>query len=137
MASGTESPPTQSSRASREPPADWPVFAITAATVLGVCALVFVAPQQAGVVIIRLYDLLTKNLGFLYQWYVIALLGFLGFIAFSRYGRIRLGGQDTRPDYSTLSWIGMIFCAGVGATLIYWAVVEWAFYIDAPPLGVE
>lgn len=137
MAYGTESPPTQPSRASREPPADWPVFAITAATVLGVCALVFVAPQQAGVVIIRLYDLLTKNLGFLYQWYVIALLGFLGFIAFSRYGRIRLGGQDTRPDYSTLSWIGMIFCAGVGATLIYWAVVEWAFYIDAPPLGVE
>ncbi|MBK7902944.1 MAG: BCCT family transporter [Proteobacteria bacterium] len=28
----------------------------------------------------------------------------------------------------------MIFCAGVGATLIYWAVIEWAYYIDSPPL---
>jgi len=67
VASKTDSPPPPPSGSSREPPADWPVFAITAATVLGVCALVFVAPQQAGVVIIRLYDLLTKNLGFLYQ----------------------------------------------------------------------
>ena len=65
MASGTDpTPSSAASKASREPPADWPVFAITAATVLGVCALVFAAPQQAGVVIIRLYDLLTKNCGY-------------------------------------------------------------------------
>ena len=54
---------------------------------------------------------------------------------FASWPPIRLGGRDCKSDYSTLSWIGMIFCAGVGATLIYWAVVEWAFYIDSPPLG--
>ncbi len=117
-----------------EPPVDWPVFGITALTVLAVCALIFVAPDRAGTFINGLYDQLTRNFGFLYQWYVIALLIFLGYIAFSRHGAIRLGGRDCKPDYSTLSWIGMIFCAGVGATLIYWAVIEWAYYIDAPPL---
>ncbi|NBU25366.1 MAG: BCCT family transporter, partial [Gammaproteobacteria bacterium] len=111
------------------------MFAITAVVVLGVCLLIFLSPDAAGAVITRLHAQLTHNLGFLYQWYVIALLGFLGFIAFSRHGKIRLGGRDAKPDFSTLSWIGMIFCAGVGATLIYWAVVEWAYYIDAPPLG--
>jgi betaine/carnitine transporter, BCCT family len=120
-----------------EPPADWPVFAITAATVLGVCLLIVAAPDQAGVFINRLYDLVTRYCGFLYQWYVIALLVFLGYLAFSRYGAIRLGGRDCKPDYSTLSWIGMVFCSGVGATLIYWATVEWAYYIDSPPLGAE
>jgi betaine/carnitine transporter, BCCT family len=118
-----------------EPPVDWPVFAITAASVLGVCALIFLAPARAGAFINRLYDQVTHYCGFLYQWYVIALLVFLAYLAFSRHGRLRLGGPDCKPDYSTLSWIGMVFCAGVGATLIYWAAVEWAYYIDSPPLG--
>jgi BCCT family betaine/carnitine transporter len=141
VASGTDRPPQGQGappvrpQGDREPSVDWPVFAITAATVLGVCLLVFLSPDRAGVVITDIHGKLTRNLGFLYQWYVIALLGFLAFIAFSRHGKIRLGGRDARPDFSTLSWIGMIFCAGVGATLIYWAVVEWAYYIDAPPLG--
>ena len=119
----------------REPPVDWPVFAITALTLLGVCSLVFAAPDRAGAYINGLYDALTRNFGFVYQWYVIALMVFLGYLAFSRHGRIRFGGPDCPRDYSTLSWIGMIFCAGVGASLIYWAVVEWAYYLDAPPLG--
>lgn len=135
MASGTDTPPPAEQVRHREPPVDWPVFTIIALTVLGVCLLVFLAPERAGAFINRLYDQLTRNLGFLYQWYVIALLGFLGYIAFSRHGRIRFGGRDSKPDFSTLSWIGMIFCSGVGATLIYWAMVEWAYYIDAPPLG--
>jgi BCCT family betaine/carnitine transporter len=139
VASGTDTPPQGQDgqgRASRgEPPVDWPVFAITAVVVLGVCLIIFLSPAAAGAVITDLHGKLTRNLGFLYQWYVIALLGFLGFIAFSRHGKIRLGGRDAKPDFSTVSWIGMIFCSGVGATIIYWAVVEWAFYIDAPPLG--
>jgi len=125
---------TESAR--REPQVDWPVFAITAATLLGICLFVFIAPERAGPFINELYDQLTKYCGFLYQWYVIGLLIFLGWIAASRYGAIRLGGREAKPDFSTLSWIGMIFCAGVGGTLVYWAVVEWAYYIDSPPFGV-
>ena len=36
-----------------------------------------------------------------------------------------------------LSWAGMLFCAGVGAGLLYWCGVEWAYYFDAPPFGAE
>ena len=129
--------PQATDRALGEPPVDWPVFSIAAATLLGVCLLIFVAPERAGVFINELYDNVTRYCGVFYQWYVIALLAFLAYIAFSRHGAIRLGGRDARPDYSTLSWIGMVFCAGVGATLIYWSAIEWAYYIDTPPLGAE
>jgi BCCT family betaine/carnitine transporter len=118
-----------------EPRTDWPMFLTTAATIALVCAPIALAPQAAGEVIDRVYTAMTRQFGVLYQWYAIALMVFLLWLAFSRHGRIRLGGHEARPDYSTLSWIGMIFCAGVGATLMYWAVIEWAYYIDAPPLG--
>ena len=119
----------------REPRIDAPVFLTTIGTIVLVCAPIALAPQTAGKVINSIYDLLTRHFGILYQWYAIALLIFLGWLAFSRHGRIRLGGDDARPDFSTTSWIGMIFCAGVGATLMYWSMIEWAYYIDSPPLG--
>ncbi len=67
--------------------------------------------------------------------FAIGNIGFLIWLACSRYGRIRLGGDGDKPDYSTFSWVGMLFCAGTGASLLVWSGVEWAFYIDAPPLG--
>lgn len=45
-------------------------------------------------------------------------------IALSPYGKIRLGGKDARPEYSTLSWCSMMFAAGMGIGLLYWGVAE-------------
>ena len=46
------------------------------------------------------------------------------FLAFSRYGEIRLGRDDERPEFSTPSWIAMLFSAGMGVGLLFWAVAE-------------
>jgi BCCT family betaine/carnitine transporter len=124
-------PPTKRT----EPRIDWPMFLTTAGTVALVCLPIVLAPVPAGAFINGLYDVLTRQFGVLYQWYAIGLLAFLLYLACSRHGTIRLGGKDCRPDYASLSWIAMMFCAGVGATLMYWAVIEWGYYIDAPPLG--
>ncbi len=45
-------------------------------------------------------------------------------LAFSRYGNIRLGDDDDRPEFSTPSWIAMLFAAGMGVGLLFWAVAE-------------
>ncbi len=45
-------------------------------------------------------------------------------LAFSRYGDIRLGADDDRPEFSTPSWIAMLFAAGMGVGLLFWAVAE-------------
>ncbi len=54
-------------------------------------------------------------------------------IAISRYGEIRLGRDDERPEFSTPSWISMLFAAGMGSSLINYSVAEPLFHYMAPP----
>ena len=55
-------------------------------------------------------------------------------IAFSKYGKIRLG--NTKPEYSTFKWIAMMMSCGLGSATCYWAFIEWAYYIDTPGLSI-
>ena len=64
----------------------------------------------------------------------VATLLFLLYLALSRYGDIRLG--DTAPDFSTFSWSAMLFCGGIGTSILYWGTVEWAHYYESPPFSV-
>ncbi len=117
------------------PETDWTMFGLTVAVLLIACIPVFGLGHRAAGVIAAIYDALTQRFGILYLWYGIGALVFLGWLAASRYGRVKLGEADSRPEFSTRSWLGMIFCAGVGAGLLYWAIIEWGYYIDKPPHG--
>jgi len=58
----------------------------------------------------------------------------------SPYGKIRLGGKDAKPDHSTISWLAMLFAAGMGIGLMFWSVAEPVAYLTGwykTPLGVE
>ncbi len=112
-------------------------FVASVLTIAALASPMWIAPEQAGNLVRQGYDGITHNFGFLYQWYGIAVLGFLLYLAVSRFGLVRLGPADSRPEFGTLSWIAMLFCAGIGAGLLYWAVIEWGYYIDAPPFGLE
>ena len=92
-------------------------------------------PERAGPVVENVYNWISSNLGILYQWFGIGTIIYLLWLSLGRYGHIRLGGHEEKPDFSTFSWAGMLFCAGTGASLLVWAGVEWAYYIDAPPYG--
>ena len=117
------------------PKIDRPLFFTASAAAILVCIPLGLIPEQAGQFISGLYDLIASNFGVLYQMFAIGTIGFLIWLASSRFGKIRLGGDGDKPDYSTFSWVGMLFCAGTGASLLVWSGVEWAYYIDAPPLG--
>lgn len=56
-------------------------------------------------------------------------------LAFSKYGHIRLG--EGRPQYSTVGWVFMFICAGLGSATMYWAFMEWGYYYLTPGLGIE
>jgi BCCT family betaine/carnitine transporter len=54
--------------------------------------------------------------------------------------KIRIGGQDAKPEFSRISWFSMLFAAGMGIGLMYWAVAEPVAYLTdwyGTPLGVE
>lgn len=79
-----------------------------------------------------------RNLGWFYILAVSALLVFLLGLAVSRYGNIRLGADDSRPDYSNLTWFTMLFAAGIGTILMFWGVAEPISHFSNPPFdGVQ
>ena len=70
--------------------------------------------------------------------FILASFGFLGFaifLAFSRYGRLRLG-DDEEPEFRTTSWVAMMFSAGMGIGLMFYGVAEPISHLTAPPHGL-
>jgi BCCT family betaine/carnitine transporter len=116
---------------------DWPSFAICALILVGASIPLFIYPDASEMALERLYGYIASELGVLYLLASVAAIGFLVWLGLSRYGSARLGEPDELPEFREVSWVGMLFCAGVGAGLLYWCATEWAFYYDAPPFGVE
>lgn len=54
-------------------------------------------------------------------------------LAFSKYGKIKLGKDDEEPEYSTLSWFAMLFSAGMGIGLVFWGVAEPVYHFAGAP----
>ena len=116
---------------------DFTLFGFTVALIVLAAISLALFPDSAARNIQNIYSAIAENLGIFYQWAAIAVVGFMVWIALSRYGTIRLGRDNDEPEFSLFSWVAMLFCAGIGAGLLYWASIEWAMYINAPPYGVE
>jgi glycine betaine transporter len=82
-----------------------------------------------------LFNFLVPNFGWVF---ILSSFGFLAFslyLAFSRYGKIRLGRQDEQPEFRTVSWIAMMFSAGMGIGLMFFGVAEPLSHMSSPPAG--
>ena len=68
------------------------------------------------------------------NWYYMSALVVMLFacfyLMFSRFGRIKLGDDDSKPEFSTFSWFAMLFSAGVGIGLLFFSIAEPLFYFD-------
>ncbi|MDE0398644.1 MAG: BCCT family transporter [Candidatus Poribacteria bacterium] len=83
---------------------------------------------------------LTTNLDWLFMISTNLVFLFCLVVAFSRLGKVRLGGADAQPEYSYLTWLAMIFAAGVGIGLLFFGVSEPVTYFQGgnySPLGTE
>lgn len=72
-------------------------------------------------------------------YYMLIASGFVVFgivVAISPFGKLRLGKEDDRPEHSFISWIGMLFAAGLGAGFVFFGVAEPVLYYMDPPSGV-
>lgn len=103
---------------------DKPVFAIAAVVYLCLFLFILIAPDTAASVIDGLVGVTLDSFGFVYLLvYAFILIAFLA-IGFSSYGKMRLGKQDDRPEFSFPSWMGMLFGAGLGVGLVFYGVSE-------------
>ena len=104
---------------------DWFIFVSSAVIIICVCLPLVIFPDKGGVVLKEAFDYVTHKLGITYILFSVAAIIFLLYLAFSRFGAIVLGKQDT-PDFSTFSWAAMLFCGGIGTSVLYWGTIEWA-----------
>ncbi len=121
---------------STSPRIDRLAFGVSSALIVLVCLPLALAPQTGGAFIVRAYEVLTERLGLLYQWATLLVTVFLAWLGMSRHGRQRLGAKDSRPEFHLFSWMAMLFCAGIGSGLLYWATIEWVTYLGKPPFGI-
>jgi BCCT family betaine/carnitine transporter len=105
--------------------------------IFGACIPLVLFPESGGSFLVGLYGQLTSHFGFLYLLAGLAVLILLTWLALGPYGKVRLASDDEPPEFSTLSWTAMLFCAGVGAGLMFWAPIEWGYYYGSPPFGAE
>src|SRR3546814_21032397 len=54
-----------------------------------------------------------------------------------RFGRLRIGGEDAEPDFSYVSWLSMLFAAGMGIGLVFWGAAEPVSHFLQPPEGLQ
>ncbi|MEV0078919.1 BCCT family transporter [Nocardia neocaledoniensis] len=74
------------------------------------------------------------NTGWLFVLVATAFVVFVIWLAISRYGRIPLGADDEKPEFRTVSWIAMMFSAGMGIGLMFWGVAEpLSHFVNPPP----
>ncbi|MGN7388389.1 BCCT family transporter [Sporosarcina sp. SAFN-015] len=115
-----------------------PVFTISAVAILVLVILGTVVPGPFGEVAGQLYGFTTAKFGWFYLLTVFIIVVFLAGLAISKFGAIRLGGDEERPDYPFFTWIGMLFSAGFGVGLVFWGVAEpMSHYFTSPLKGIE
>lgn len=104
---------------------------------LAVTLPLVIFPEQGAAWVALARSFIVENFGFLYLALGFGAGVFMMFIAFSDIGRISLGDPDEEPEFKTASWAAMLFCAGIGASILYWGTIEWAYYFQAPPFQIE
>ncbi|USD62837.1 BCCT family transporter [Vibrio sp. SCSIO 43140] len=109
-------------------------------SILFIVTLLVLSPADAKAAIDAVKAAALSKFDFVFMWGANILLIFAILIALSPLGKIRLGGDNATTDYSTLSWISMLFAAGMGIGLIFWGVAEpTAFFTNwfGTPLNAE
>ncbi|GAA0606678.1 BCCT family transporter [Paenochrobactrum glaciei] len=110
-----------------------PVF-FGAIIIIGIfLAVGVVVPDRAAVIFAQLQQMILTNFGWFYLLSVGIFLISVLLICLGRYGRLKLGPDDATPDFSFISWIAMLFAAGMGIGLMYYAVGEPMTHFMAPP----
>ncbi|MGD8111196.1 BCCT family transporter [Vibrio sp. TRT 17S01] len=94
-------------------------------------------PQQGADWIALAKTFMTDKLGFLYLALGLGAFFFMIYVVFSDMGQIKLGDADEKPEFATASWAAMLFCGGIGASILYWGCIEWAYYYQSPPFQLE
>ncbi len=110
------------------------VFFIALAFTAGIGLWGLIDPTGMTGTMLGFTNYLLGGLGWYWLLICTAFVVLAGYLAFGPYGKIRLGRDDERPEFSTASWIAMLFAGGMGAGLLFWGVAEPVYHFQGPPV---
>src|SRR5690554_5003205 len=112
---------------------DAPVFWPAALLIIAFITITLVIGEPME----QVFASIQKNISSYGGWFFILsvniFLFFVLYIAFSKYGAIRLGGAKSKPEFSTMTWFAMLFSAGMGIGILFWSVGEPINHFINPP----
>lgn len=114
---------------------DVPVTVVAAGFTLVFLAVGLVFTDQMRIGGLHVYAFIAEWFGWVFVLATAFFVVLFLVLGLSRIGRIRLGGRDDRPEYSTFSWIAMMFALGVGIGLIFYGAAEPVILYAQPPPG--
>ena len=112
-----------------------PVFYSSAILIAVLVLFASIFPSVAQRFFGDLQNWIVENVSWFYILAVALILLSTMFLAFSRYGDIKLGPDHSEPDYKSTSWFAMLFSAGMGIGLMFFGVAEPVMHFIAPPVG--
>ncbi|WP_077622533.1 glycine betaine uptake BCCT transporter [Sediminibacillus massiliensis] len=108
---------------------------------LAICAVLVVwgavAPEHLQTVTSSTTAFISEAFGWYYLLIIMLVLAFCIYLIFSRFGKIKLGKEDDKPDFNLASWFAMLFSAGMGMGLVFWTTAEPISHAFKSPPGAE
>ncbi|MBO2545978.1 MULTISPECIES: BCCT family transporter [Salegentibacter] len=112
-----------------------PVFFISSFIIIVSIALTLIFEKQAETIFADIQTAVANNADWFFIMCVNIFLVFLVYLALGQFGNMRIGGQNAKPEFKTLSWFAMLFSAGMGIGLLFFSVGEPVMHFTAPPTG--
>ncbi|WP_029036932.1 BCCT family transporter [Salinimicrobium xinjiangense] len=111
-----------------------PVFFTSTIIIILSIALTLIFKEEAEGYFDAIQNFVANNGGWFFVLCVNIFLIFMIYLAFSKFGSIRIGGKDAKPEFKTISWFAMLFSAGMGIGLLFWSISEPMMHFMNPPL---
>lgn len=110
---------------------DWFSIIIPLLIVSLICIIFMVIPSQSKIVLEMIRGFLGDDCGIYYALLGCGIFGCTLYMAFSKFGKIRLG-KNEKPEYSSFQWGTMIFTSTMAADILFYSLCEWALYANEP-----
>ncbi|SHE76165.1 choline/glycine/proline betaine transport protein [Psychroflexus salarius] len=110
-----------------------PVFFTSSILIIIGITLTLIFKDTAEDYFAKIQDSVSEFGGWFYILCVNIFLIFMVYVAFSKFGKLRLGGENAEPEFKTLSWFAMLFSAGMGIGLLFFSVAEPVTHFNSPP----
>lgn len=113
------------------------VFFISLILIVGLIVVGVMFPQQMDKSLGNVRFWTSNNFGWFFVITVNIILIFAIYLAFSKYGKIRLGGEEAEPEFSKAAWFAMLFSAGMGIGIMFYSIGEPVTHFGTPPRQVN